>query len=49
MVKRSDRGRKLTVKLGKDDRIFLLRRTDLRHCAAIKEALTEPEPGVKRR
>lgn len=49
MVKRSDRGRKLTIKLGKDDRIFLLRRTDLRHCARIKDAVTTPEPGVKRR
>jgi hypothetical protein len=49
MVKRSDRGRKLTVKLGKNDRVFLLRKTDLRHCAAAKEAVTEPEPGVRRR
>jgi hypothetical protein len=49
MVKRSNRARKLTIKLGKDDRIFLLRRTDLRHCARTKEAVTTPEPGVKRR
>ena len=49
MVKRANRGRKISVELGADDLIFLLRRTGLKDCAAAKDAVTTPEPGVKRR
>ena len=49
MVKRANRGNHLTVKFGADDRVFMLRRTNERDCAAVEEAVTEPEPGVQRR
>lgn len=45
MVKRADRGSEIAVKLGVADRVFLLRRTDLKHCAFVKDAVTTPEPG----
>jgi hypothetical protein len=40
MVKRANRGRKITVRLGAEDRVFLLRRTDVKDCEFVKEALT---------
>ena len=46
MVKRANRGKLIDMKLGADDRVFLLRRTDLKDCAAVEEAVTTPEPGV---
>jgi hypothetical protein len=49
MVKRANRAKPVSLELGADDRVFLLRRTDLKNCTAAKEAITEPEPGVKRR
>jgi hypothetical protein len=49
MVKRANRGKQLDIKFGPDDRMFLLRRTDIKDCAAVEEAVTEPEPGVRRR
>lgn len=45
MVKRADRGAKIEVKLGRDDRVFLLRRTGSKACDFLKEALTTLEPG----
>ena len=49
MVKRADRGEQLDIKFGSDDRVFLLRRTDMKNCAMVEEAVTQPEPGVRRR
>lgn len=49
MVKRANRGKHLTIEFGADDRVFMLRRTDIKHCAAVEEAVTAPEPGVARR
>ena len=46
MVKRANRGKLIGVKFGADDRVFLLRRTDMKNCAAVEEAVTTPEPGV---
>ena len=48
MVKRANRGKQLRIKFGADDRVFLLRRTDMKDCAAVEEAVTKPEPGVRR-
>jgi len=47
MVKRADRGRKISIMFGADDRIFLLRRIDAKECNFVKEALTAPEPGAR--
>jgi len=49
LVKRANRGRHLLTKFGSDDRVFMLRRTDMKDCAAVEEAVTTPEPGVARR
>jgi hypothetical protein len=49
MVKRVNRNKLLNTKFGTDDRVFLLRRTDMKDCAVVIEAVTEPEPGVRRR
>jgi hypothetical protein len=49
MVNRSDRSDLLDIKFGADDRVFMLRRTAIRDCAAVEEAVTTPEPGVRRR
>jgi hypothetical protein len=49
MVTRADRGRKITVKFGADDRVFMLRRTDAKACDFVKDAVTTPEPGVRQR
>ena len=49
MVKRADRSRQLNIKFGADDRVFLLRRTDAKDCATVEKAVTELEPGVRRR
>jgi len=49
MVKRTDRGKLIDVKFGPDDRVFMVRRADMKACAAIEEAVTTPEPGVRRR
>ena len=49
MVKRANRGKLIGMKFGADDRVFLLRRTDMKNCAAIEEAVTTPEPGVASR
>ena len=49
MVKRANRGRLIGMKFGADDGVFLLRRTDMKGCAAVEEAVTTPEPGVARR
>jgi hypothetical protein len=49
MVKRANRGNQLNIQFGADDRVFLLRRTDMKDCAAVEEAVTAPEPGVRRR
>jgi hypothetical protein len=46
MVKRANRGKLISVKFGADDRVFLLRRTDMKNCAAVEEAMTTPETGV---
>jgi len=49
MVKRANRGRQLYIVFDKDDRVFQLRRGGAKDCAFIEEAVTAPEPGVKRR
>jgi hypothetical protein len=49
MVKRANRGKLIDVKFGADDRVFLLRRIDVKNCAAVEEAVTTPEPGVAAR
>jgi hypothetical protein len=46
MVKRADRGNQLGIEFGAEDRVFLLRRTDMRDCAVVEEAVTKLEPGV---
>ena len=46
MVKRANRGKQLVIEFGADDRVFLLRRTDMKDCASVEEAVTTPEPGV---
>jgi hypothetical protein len=46
MVKRANRGRLIGMKFGADDRVFMLRRTDMKDCASVEEAVTKPEPGV---
>jgi len=46
MVKRANRGKPIDMEFGADDRVFLLRRTDMKDCAAVEEAVTTPEPGV---
>lgn len=49
MVRRSDRSNLLDIKFGVDDRVFMLRRAPMKDCAAVEEAVTTPEPGVRRR
>jgi hypothetical protein len=49
MVKRVDRAKLLDVRFGTDDRVFLLRRAAMTDCAAVENAVSEPEPGVRRR
>ena len=46
MVKRANRGKLIGMKFGADDRVFLLRRADLKDCATVEEAVTTLEPGV---
>jgi hypothetical protein len=46
MVKRANRGKLIEVKFDVDDRVFLLRRANMKDCAAVEEAVTKPEPGV---
>jgi len=46
LVKRATRGQQEYLRFGADDRVFLLRRTDIKNCAAVENAVTEPEPGV---
>jgi hypothetical protein len=49
MVKRAARWDKISVKLGVDDRIFLLRRTAARDCDFVKDAVTAREPPRQQR
>jgi hypothetical protein len=49
MVKRANRRNLLDIRFGPDDRVFMLRRTDLSDCATVRDAVTTPEPGVRRR
>jgi hypothetical protein len=46
MVQRATRGEHRFIEFGSDDRVFLLRRADPKDCAAVKDAVTTPEPGV---
>jgi hypothetical protein len=48
MVTRANRSKQLDIRFGADDRVFLLRRSDMNMntCAAVENAVTEPEPGV---
>jgi hypothetical protein len=46
MVKRAKRREHLDTQFGADDRVFMLRRTDIKNCAAVEDAVTTPEPGV---
>lgn len=45
MVRRANRAREISVKLGSADRVFLLQRADAKVCDFVKEAVTTPEPG----
>lgn len=49
MVKRANRGKHLLTKFGPDDRVFMLQRVEPESCTDLEEAVTTPEPGVKRR
>jgi hypothetical protein len=49
MVRRADRARKISVRFGPDDRVFLLRRADAQACAAVKDAITTMEPRKRPR
>ena len=49
MVKRANRAKQIDVKFRADDRVFMLRRTDMKACAALEEAVTTPEPDARRR
>jgi hypothetical protein len=49
MVKRANRSNQLNTRFGTDDRVFLLRRTDMKDCTIVEEAVTAPEPGVRRK
>jgi len=49
LVKRTARQKHLFIKFGLDDRVFTLRRTDIKDCAAVEDAVTTPEPGVEPR
>jgi hypothetical protein len=49
MVKRTDRRKQLSIKFAFDDRVFMLRRADMKQCAAVEDAVTTPEPGVEPR
>jgi len=44
MVRRADRSRKISVRFGADDRVFLLVRADAAVCDAVKDAVTTQEP-----
>jgi len=49
MVKRANRGRQLHIVFDTDDRVFILRRVNVKDCAFIEEAVTAKEPGVRDR
>ena len=49
MVQRANRNNLLDIKFGAEDRVFLLRRAPAADCATVEEAVTTPEPGVRRR
>jgi hypothetical protein len=49
MVKRARRGDAIPVKLGSEDRVFRLARTDLPSCDLVKEAVTAMEPETPAR
>ena len=49
MVKRADRAKQIDVNFGADDRVFMLHRSAAKDCAAVKDAVTAPEPGAPRR
>jgi len=49
MVKRADRAKQLDVNFGADDRVFMLRRSAAKDCAAVEDAVTTPAPGAPRR
>jgi len=49
MVKRAARAKQIDVKFGPDDRVFMLKRADMKACAGVAEAVTTPEPGERRR
>jgi hypothetical protein len=44
MVRRTDRANSVGVEFGADDRVFQLSRIDTKNCAAIEDAVTQPEP-----
>lgn len=49
MVKRANRGKQLMAKFGPDDRVFMLQRVEPESCTEVEEAVTTPEPGVRKR
>ena len=40
MVQRADRAKQLDVRFGKDDRVFMLRRSGTKDCEFVKRALS---------
>jgi len=46
LVKRAARRNHLFVRFGADDRVFMLRRTDMKDCSAVEDAVSTPEPEV---
>jgi hypothetical protein len=46
LVRRAERWKVIPLKLGRDDRVFLLRRTAPKDCDFVKEAVTTPEPAA---
>jgi hypothetical protein len=49
MVTRARRWKPVPLKLGRDDRVFLLRRADLKACDFVRDAITTMEPPLKDR
>jgi hypothetical protein len=49
LVTRAQRWKVVPLKLSRDDRVFLLRRTAVKDCDFVKEAVTTPEPKTRQR
>lgn len=47
LVRRAARGDKVMTAFGRSDRVFMLRRTGIGGCEAVRDALTAPEPRAR--